>query len=275
MFRPDVIWICNPTALHRSVIESLSNSLDASTNSPAFFIEKPLAHSSADAIAIAKMFNLKSSPFFYGCLLRLHPLMLRVKELIESQDLGKVLSYQLRCGSYLPDWRKDQDYRQNYSAKKAMGGGVTLDLIHEFDYSEMWFGPIRNLSGFKSRVSALEIDSDDLCLVSAVHENNIQGQIMLDYFRPVPRRDFEVNLSQGVLIGDLLTGVLRIQKRTENGQIVQNEETHRIDRDALHDRQTELVFHHVESKTEGPWQIDSVARLVSQVSDLKFLGIQR
>ena len=66
------------------------------------------------------------------------------------------------CSSYLPDWRPGVDYRTVYSAHKALGGGVTIDLIHEWDYLVDLFGVPQKLYNFKGTYSDLEIDSDDL-----------------------------------------------------------------------------------------------------------------
>ena len=71
------------------------------------------------------------------------------------------------CSSYLPDWRPGVDYRTVYSAHKAMGGGVTIDLIHEWDYLVELFGVPEQLYNFKGTYSDLEIDSDDLSVYIA------------------------------------------------------------------------------------------------------------
>ena len=55
-------------------------------------------------------------------------------------DLSKVYSARAISSSYLPDWRPGQDYRTTYSAHKDMGGGVSIDLIHEWDYLSWLFG---------------------------------------------------------------------------------------------------------------------------------------
>mgnify|MGYP000441260447 FL=1 len=34
------------------------------------------------------------------------------------------------CSSYLPEWGPGVDYRTVYSAHKALGGGVTIDLTY-------------------------------------------------------------------------------------------------------------------------------------------------
>ncbi len=57
------------------------------------------------------------------------------------------------CSSYLPDWRPGVDYRTVYSAHKAMGGGVTIDLIHEWDYLVELFGVPQQLYNFKGTYS--------------------------------------------------------------------------------------------------------------------------
>ncbi len=61
-----------------------------------------------------------------------------------------VYSARVLCSSYLPGWRPGVDYRTVYSAHKDMGGGVTIDLIHEWDY--LWW----SFSGSRKRCIILK-----------------------------------------------------------------------------------------------------------------------
>ena len=260
-FCPDLIWICNPTSQHVQTVREVLPS------GAALFIEKPLGHEAAEIDAIARDMANASVPFFYGCILRHHPLVCRTSDLLRSGTLGRPSHYTLYSGSYLPSWRPGRDYREIYSAKVSQGGGVTLDLIHEFDFAESWFGPPQIIQGFRGQLSSLEIDSDDTCVASLWHSTGILGQITLTYARVRARRDFEIVFDTGVLRGDLLSGSL--QWMTQQGGSEWTE-THSIDRDALHDLQTRHVFEILEKGERSPWDIRAVAKLNTQV-----LGIQR
>ena len=37
----------------------------------------------------------------------------------------------VEAGQYLPDWRPWQNYRESYSARQDLGGGIILDGSHE------------------------------------------------------------------------------------------------------------------------------------------------
>lgn len=54
-----------------------------------------------------------------------------------------------------------------YSAHKALGGGVTIDLIHEWDYLVDLFGVPETICNIRGKYSDLEIDSDDLSIYIA------------------------------------------------------------------------------------------------------------
>lgn len=261
-FKPELIWICNPTSLHAETIENFKK------YESCFFIEKPLAGTTADVNRIHELLIGKKNPFFYGCLLRFHPLIKRVRELISNQCIGTVKNYELFCGSYLPDWRKNIDYRTTYSAKKSMGGGVTFDLIHEFDYADFWFGAFRNISGFKAHVSSLEIDSDDLCRVESIHNNGVTGKIELNYFRRETKRDFKIRFSNGHILGDLVNGDLTIT--THTGLVTK--ENYFITREDLHDQQSLFIFKTIEERLDCFWDLGRIKNLMLQVIDIPFIS---
>lgn len=255
-FEPSLVWICTPTYLH---YESLKKIIEFK---PAVFVEKPLAHTLDDLQQIKKMVNNLGRPFFYGCILRQHPLIQKTKEILPNY--GRVISYQITCGSYLPSWRVGQNYKESYSSMTGLGGGVSLDLIHEFDYAEYLFGKIKTLEGFKAKVSHLEIDSDDICLATSVHESGIVGQVHLNYFRQTPRRDFEIVSERGWIQGDLNSGVLL----TSSG----DEEVIDSTRDSIHDKQAEYVFKVVENNLASNWNIADVVDLNLKVINLRRLN---
>lgn len=256
-FSPDLIWICTPTAQHWAAFSALAEALRPKT--PTYFFEKPLTHRIDHLNLIGAELKRSRAPFFYGCILRYHPLVRRVREILEQSKIGRPLSYSLRCGSDLRTWRPGQDYRQSYSAHQDQGGGVHLDLIHEFDMATYWFGPIEDLGGGTAKVSTLEIDSMDYCSASAKHSNGVNGRILLDYFTETPVRMAEVLGERGGIRANLLTGELHVNEDVEH---------HSIDRDGLHDLQTMAIFECLETGRPSPWKLDEVLKLNKQVITL-------
>ncbi len=68
-----------------------------------------------------------------------------------------------------------------------MGGGVSIDLIHELDYLCYLFGLPQRVRLEKGKYSSLEIDSDDLALYQLAYPDKL-AQIYLDYFGVSARR---------------------------------------------------------------------------------------
>ena len=188
----DMILLSNPTSLHYEYLKEL---IPYSKN---FFIEKPLFDQSDYEL---KNLNLdKESLYYVACPLRYTSVIKYIKELVSNNH---IYSARAICSSYLPDWRKDVDYTKVYSASKENGGGVCIDLIHEWDYITYLFGfPIETKS-FNGKVSDLNITSEDLAVYIARYVDKFI-EIHLDYFGRVPSRYIQLFTKEITIIGDII-----------------------------------------------------------------------
>ena len=188
----DAIFITNPTSMH---LNTLTLFHDKGRN---FFIEKPLV--SLDQLEEAKAFPVKSNAVYYiACPLRYNAVIQYLKH---NVDLSEVVSVRSISSSYLPDWRPGQDYRETYSAHKDMGGGVSIDLIHEWDYLTYLFGMPETVKSFIGKKSKLEIDSDDYAIYIAEYKSMI-SELHLDYFGRKTIRELQVFTDQETITGDI------------------------------------------------------------------------
>ena len=166
----DIMFITNPTSLHYDTIRNVAS------KTKHMFIEKPVFDKcdyDLEQLALDK-----ENIYYVACPLRHKEIMRYVKENIISTE--EIVSCRIISSSYLPDWRKGVDYRKNYSAIKMLGGGVTRDLIHEWDYAIYLFGLPQDVKCIRGKFSDLEIDSDDVALYIAKYENMLM-EIHLDY----------------------------------------------------------------------------------------------
>lgn len=177
----DIIFITNPTILHYVTLQKTLN------KTKHMFIEKPLFD---DDNYDMGLLNWEGNGIYYvACPLRHKEIMKYVKEEIIQRE--EIVSARIISTSYLPRWRKGQDYRKVYSAKRSMGGGVTRDLIHEWDYAVYLFGNPEKVFHFSGHVSDLEIDSDDISIYMAKY-NSMFLEMHLDYVGQKTERTLQI-----------------------------------------------------------------------------------
>ena len=188
----DAIFITNPTEMH---LESLKDFHDKGKH---FFIEKPVV--SLNQIDTAKKFQTRDDCFYYVAgPLRYNAVIQWIKENVSPHQ---VISVRSISSSYLPDWRPGQDYRNTYSAHKDMGGGVSIDLIHEWDYLSYLFGWPEKIYSLIGKKSNLEIDSDGYAIYIAEFEDKI-AELHLDYFGRKTIREIQLFTKEDTIVGDI------------------------------------------------------------------------
>ncbi|PCI99630.1 MAG: oxidoreductase [Flavobacteriales bacterium] len=203
----DFAIISNPTNKHIATIKEL-----IPLKIP-LFIEKPVAHNLDHLDEINLLLKKENIISYVACVLRFHPCLQYVKKQLatNSERINEVNIY---SGSYLPDWRPTIDYRTNYSTQTKMGGGVHLDLFHEIDYTFWIFGNPLSLTSNLDSKSSLKIDSFDAANYLFKYED-FNVNMVLNYFRKIPKRKMEIVFSDKLWEIDLINGVIIENEKKE------------------------------------------------------------
>lgn len=188
----DVIFITNPTGMHYETLQACHE------HGRHFFIEKPVFETGNEDVL--KLQLDRNKQYYVACPLRYTNVIQYLKQNINISDV-----YSVRCisSSYLPDWRPGIDYRNTYSARKELGGGVAIDLIHEWDYLCYLFGTPEKVYSLFGQKSGLEINSDDIAIYIAEYSARMV-ELHLDYFGRVPIRRIELYCKEDTIEADLI-----------------------------------------------------------------------
>lgn len=169
-------------------------------------IEKPLLHRVLSDVEVNLLIK-RESDIFISSPLRFHQGFV---ELLRNREaMGEISNIEVRCQSWLPDWRPWRNYRDGFWNDPAQGG-VLREIVHEFDYLIRIFGTLNPVySSFShSKLLSLDVESSfDAFLRTSNHE---QLNVHLDYSSAVSRRYFRMDGTHGSLIWDILQGELSL-----------------------------------------------------------------
>tara|TARA_B100000886_G_scaffold334084_1_gene289094 strand:- start:13042 stop:14067 length:1026 start_codon:yes stop_codon:yes gene_type:complete len=203
----DGIIIANRTDKH---LEIANYALRKKKN---IFIEKPISHNMKGIKEIEDLANNYEAIIETGFMLRFHPNLLFLKKILDKKKYGRVHYVRSSVGQYLPDWRKNIDYKKGYAAKREWGGGVTLDLIHEIDLVRWLFGEVRLTSAMLTNSKDLEIETEAVAHINLKMQSEFLVQLNLDYVRPHYCRNTEIVCQKGVLHWDYLSGKIKLEDK--------------------------------------------------------------
>ena len=186
--------ICTPSSSHIPI------ALAAVNNGIHVFIEKPLSHNLEGIDELITKANKKNAIIMVGFNLRFHPCLQRIKRMLDEGKIGKIICAKVQVGQYLPDWHPWEDYRTTYSAQKALGGGVILDAIHEYDYVRWFLGDPTEVFCFADKLSDLEIDTEDIAETLMRFEKRAIAEVLTDYIQRVYSRSCQLIGDEGTIL---------------------------------------------------------------------------
>ncbi|MBU4189571.1 MAG: Gfo/Idh/MocA family oxidoreductase [Candidatus Thermoplasmatota archaeon] len=202
--KPDAILITTPTSTHIPV------ALKAAEKGCHLFIEKPISHNLDGVDKFIKIINKNKLICMIGYNLRFHPGLRLIKEYLEKNTIGDIVSARVQAGQYLPDWHPTEDYRTSYSAKKSLGGGVILDLSHEIDYIRWFLGEVKEVFSFTSKLSHLKIETEDVAEILLRFKGGVIGEVHLDYVQRFPSRSCQIIGDEGTILWDFNENKVRL-----------------------------------------------------------------
>lgn len=194
----DVAIVCVPTAQHVQIFQEL---LEAKVQS--IYLEKPVSHNYESIDNVISLVKSNQARVAVGFDMHYDLGLQKVKELLSSNIIGHLVSANAKVGQYLPDWRPHEDYRDGMSAKKNTGGGVMLDLVHEFDYLHWLIGEATTIASFNKNSGSLEIETEDIAEVLIKFSNGVLGTIHLDYLQQKLVRNCLFTGSEGSITWNL------------------------------------------------------------------------
>jgi len=165
----NAIYIATPPNTHAEL------TLKAAKAGKAVYVEKPMANTYADCLAMVEACQTANVPLFVAYYRRTLPGFLKVKDLIESGKLGEIRFVNIEM--YQPcqpdiiaqpknNWRVLPD---------ISGGGYFHDLAsHQLDFLDFLFGPVVESKGISFNQAKL-YPADDIVTASMRFENGVIG----------------------------------------------------------------------------------------------------
>lgn len=221
--QPQAVVIANPTALHLQV------AIPAARQGCHILLEKPVSHSAEGVEELYETAEYSGSRVLVGYHFRFHPGLQRVAALLREGRIGRLLSLRAHWGEYLPGWHPWEDYRQGYSARQDLGGGVVLTLSHPLDYL-LWLAgesrPGMKLESYllwacTTRLGDLELDVEDtaelvLEFVGDEVSPGVLASLHLDYTQRPPAHWLQAYGTDGWLHWDAAEGAVTLSAGTVN-----------------------------------------------------------
>ena len=135
------------------------------------YVEKPLASSYLDCQRVNRVSEQTQVPCFVAYYRRCLPYFLKVKELVQSGAIGRVINVQIRFA--VPP--RDLDYNSTNLPWRVQrdiaGGGYFYDLApHQIDLLQELFGPIVQAKGYRTNRGGLYETEDSVSACFQFHD---------------------------------------------------------------------------------------------------------
>jgi predicted dehydrogenase len=216
----DCVLICTPPITHVDLaIRALKNNSNV-------FIEKPLSYNLERLNELIHLRNEKNLLVFVGYTFRFNKGLNHIKKMVEEKKFGNILHVSSYFGQFLPDWRPNQNFKESYTLKKELGGGIVLDSSHELDYLTWIFGKPESIQSNYVPTDILPSSAEAICDVILKFSNNLLATIHVDFVRRKYKRTLEILTENSIVEWSLGDNILKIfNVESDSSEIISSQET--------------------------------------------------
>lgn len=246
----DYFIIASETAKHFEQLKYICSQV----HNKKILVEKPLYDKVYEKIETTNQISTAYN-------LRFHPVLKSLIDILKDEEVYYV---NVICGQYLPTWRQEQDYRDSYSADINQGGGVLRDLSHELDYITWLFGDIKKLDGINTKVSDLEINSDDIFTAIAISGRKIIINISIDYISKIPMRRLIIHTQKSTIEADMINNTIVLSDKNSNSK---NIECESVDKNYTYTKMHEAILNNSYKNICG---FDEGFKIIDVIDNIEF-----
>lgn len=189
-FKPNVFIISTPPNLH------MYYAYLAEKNNIHCFIEASVVE--ADKILnLSKKIKERKLLIAPSCTMRFYPMPIKVKELLQKNTIGEVLSFNYHTGQYLPDWHPWEKIEDFYVSNPNTGGCREI-VPFELSWINDVFGDSKPLACVRRKLTDINADIEDIYHCLLQYPNNIIGNMTVEVIsRPKATRELRILGSNG------------------------------------------------------------------------------
>jgi len=188
----DALIISTPPDKHLDyIVYAIENS------KPAFVEASVILRGLSEANISAKKNKVLIAP---SCTFRFHPGIKMIKEIIQSNQYGKVTNFSYHSGQYLPDWHPWEKVTDFYVSRKEVSACREI-VPFELTWIVDIMGPVKNGSAFYGKTMDVGADVDDTYAISMEFDGSY-GIMIVDVVSRFAVRSLLVNMEEGQLKWD-------------------------------------------------------------------------
>lgn len=203
---PDALIICSPPDQH------LEYAFSAIENNKHFFTELTWPSNMEDYYKMIDLLKKKKNiigvPSYS---LRNYPHIKKIKELIDHNEIGKVVSIIYYSGQWLGDWHPWEKVADYFVSRKDTGGCREL-MLFELNWITWVMGDIKSVSAVGKKMTNLPIEAKDIWSMLVEFENGAIGSLTFDTIQRDPNRFCKIISEDGLIIWDWKTRSLKMYK---------------------------------------------------------------